>query len=130
MNNSTGIEPHQSCAGGIGSDRIVREHDLAERTSSAVERSIAFHRYYPVRDHEMDRNGGTQIENALLNALPVENILRPSVSCARYYAEHVLHAKSNAGPVVGLDLRHGNQEIRFQHSPGEPEVPHAGIARA
>ena len=78
----------------------------------------------------MDRNGGAQIEDALLNALPVENVLWPSVSRARHYAEHVLHAERDAGPVMGLDLWHGNQEIRFQHSPREPEILHARIARA
>jgi hypothetical protein len=29
--------------------------------------------------------------------------------------------------LMGLDLRHGNQEIRFQHSPRKPEIPHARI---
>src|SRR5271157_1918213 len=51
----------------------------------------------------------------------MEYVLRPSVSCARHYAEHVLHAESDARPVVGLDLRHGNQEIRFQHRSRKPE---------
>ena len=45
-------------------------------------------------------------------------------------AEHVLHAERDARPVMGLDLRHGNQEIRFQHGPREPEILHARVARA
>ena len=68
---------------------IVCEHDLPQRTWRSVERSIAFHRHNPVRDNEVDRNGCAQIENALLNAFPVENILRPSVSRARHYTKHV-----------------------------------------
>src|SRR5271165_7562934 len=78
----------------------------------------------------MDGNSGAQIEDALLNALPVENILRPSVSRSRHYAKHVLHAERDARPVMGLDLRHGNQEICFQNGPREPEICHARIVRA
>ena len=49
---------------------------------------------------------------------------------APVYAEHVLRAERGAGPVMGLDLRHGNQEICFQHRPAESEMLHALIARA
>jgi len=60
----------------------------------------------------------------------VENILRPSVSRARHDTKHVLHAESDARPVMGLDLRHGNEEIRFEHCPREPEMFHARIVRS
>ena len=120
VHDSAGSESHQTRTGCIRSYRIVRKHNHSQRTRRAVKGTVPFHRHYAVCDHEVDRNGCAQIEDALLNALPMENILRPSVSRARYYAEHVLHSKSDAGPVVGLDLGHGNQEIRFQHSPREP----------
>src|SRR5271166_3746332 len=73
--------------------------------------------------------GGAQIKDALLNALPMENILRPSVPCTRHHTEHVFHAEGNAGPVMSLDFRHGNQEIGLQHSAGEPEAYHPHVVR-
>src|SRR5271157_5380028 len=130
VHDSSGFEPHESCAGCIGSNRVIRKYDLSQRTRSAVEWPVSFHRNNAVRDHKVDRNSCAQIEDALLNAFPVENILRPSVPCARHYAEHVLHTKSDTRPMMGFDFRHRHQEIRFQHSPREPEISHARIARA
>src|SRR5208337_3698189 len=129
VRDSSGVESHQLRTGCISSNRIVGEHDLLQETSGAVEWPVSFHCHDAVRDNEVDRNGGAQIEDALLNALPVEDVLRPSISRTRHYAKHVLHAERDAGPVVGLDLWHGNKEIRFQHCPREPEIPHARIAR-
>src|SRR5271157_4853857 len=130
VHDSSGFEPHESRTGCIGSDRVIRNNNLPKRTSSAVKGSVAFHGLNAVCDHEMDRNGGAQIEDALLNALPVEDVLRPSISRTRHYAKHVLHAERHTRPVVGLDLWHGNQEIRFQHGPRKPEMSHACVARA
>src|SRR5664280_2205263 len=129
VHDPVGAKPHQPRAGCIASHRIVRKHNLSQRTRVAVKGPVSFHRHDAVRDNEVDRNGGAQIEDAFLNALPVEDVLRPSISRTRYYAKHVLHAERDAGPVVGLDLRHGTKEIRFQHCPGKPEIPHAGKTR-
>jgi len=107
VHDSSGFEPHESCAGCIGSNRVIGKYDLSQRTRGAVERPVSFHSYDAVRDNKVDRNCRAQVEDALLNALPVENILRPSVSRARYNAEHVLHAESDARPVwvfiLGID---------------------------
>src|SRR5271165_6187580 len=102
MRDAIGFESHESGTGCIGSLWVVRKNNLSQRTSKASKRPVSFHRHDAVRDHEVDRNGGAQIQDALLNAVPVENVLRPSVSRARHYTEHVLHTKSDAGPVVGL----------------------------
>ena len=74
------IKSHQTCAGRIAGNGIIGKHDLAEWAGSAIERAIAFHRDNSIRDNKMNWNGGADIQDALLNALPVENILRPSVS--------------------------------------------------
>src|SRR5271166_6618537 len=111
VHNSAGFESHQPRTGCVGSDRIVRKHYRSKRPRRAVERPVSFHCHNAVRDDEVNRNGGAEIEDAFLNAVPVEDILRPSVSCARNYAEYIFHAESDAGPVVGLDLRHRNQEV-------------------
>src|SRR5271166_1805039 len=130
MHDSVGFESHQPGTGRVGGHRIISEHDLSQETIRAVERPVAFHCYNAVGDHEVHRNGGAKIEDALLNALPMENILWPSVSCARNNAKHVLHAESDARPVMGLYFRHGNEEIRFQHCAREPEMSHARIVRS
>src|ERR1035437_5397673 len=129
VNDSIGMKPHQSRAGCIGGHWIIRQHDLSQTTRGAVERPVAFHRHNPVRNYEADRNGCAQIKDAFLNSPPMENVLRPSVSRTRYYAKHVLHTERDAGPVMGLYLGHGDQEIGLQHSAGEPEVFHPGVAR-
>jgi alpha/beta superfamily hydrolase len=69
-------------------------------------------------------------EDALLNALPVKNVLRPPISRTRNDTKHILDAECDARPVMGFDLRHGNQEIGFHYSAGEPEVRHRRIVRA
>src|SRR5271165_3105199 len=79
MNDSTGIEPHQSSAGCVGGHRIIRDHNASQRTrGAAVQGPVSFHRHDTVRDNKVDWDGSAQIEDALLNTLPVENILRPA----------------------------------------------------
>src|ERR1035441_5600868 len=109
MHDSVGFESHQPGTGRVGGYRSGGEHDLPQETSGAVEWPVSFQGHDAVRDNEVDRNGGAQIEDAFLNALPVEDVLRPSISRTRHYAKHVLHAERDAGPVVGLDLWHGNE---------------------
>src|SRR5664279_1144135 len=99
VNDSIGMKSHQSRAGCVGCDRIICKHDLSQRTRGAVERPVAFHRHNAVRDNETDRNGCAQIKDALLNPLPMENVLRPSVSRTRHDTEHVLHTERDAGPM-------------------------------
>src|SRR5664279_3562506 len=103
VHDSAGVESHQARAGCIGSHRVIRQHNLSQRTRGAVEWPVSFHRNNAVRDNKVDGKGGAQIEDALLNALPVKNILRPSISRAWHYAEHVLHAERDARPVMSLN---------------------------
>src|SRR5271167_5150711 len=84
VNDAVGFKPHQSRAGRIGSHWIIRKHDLSETTRRAVERPVSFHRHNAVRDHKVYRNSCAQIEDALLNAFPVKNVFRPSVSRTRH----------------------------------------------
>src|SRR5690349_5687075 len=102
------LKAHESRAGCISSNRIVRQNNLSERTGTAVEWAVPFHCDNAVGDNELDRNGRAYIKNAFLNALPVENILGPAVPRARHSAEHVLHTDSHAGPVMSFDFWHGD----------------------
>ena len=78
--NSLGFQAHQSSAGRVSGDGVIREHDLAEGTWVSVEWAVAFHGHDAVRYDEVDRHCGANVENALLNTLPVENVLRPPIS--------------------------------------------------
>src|ERR1035437_434852 len=111
VNDSIGMKSHQSRAGCIGGHWIIRKHDLSQSARGAVERPVAFHRHNPVSDHEADWHRSAKIKDALLNTIPMEHILRPSVSRTRHDAEHVLHTERDARPVMSLDLGHGDQEI-------------------
>ena len=77
VHDSAGVESHQTRAGCIRSYRIVRKHNHSQRTRRAVKGTVSFHCDNAVRDNEADWNCCAQIEDALLNALPVGNILRP-----------------------------------------------------
>jgi len=46
-----------------------------------------------------------------MDSFLVENILRPSVLGPGHDVEHFFHAGRNPGPMMGLDLRHGYDEI-------------------
>lgn len=48
-------------------DGIVCKHNLAQTPRSSSERTVAFHCYNAIRNHEMDRNGCTEIQDALLS---------------------------------------------------------------
>ena len=50
--------------------------------------------------------------------------------CTWQNAKHVLYAKRDARPKVSFAFRHRHQEIRFEHSPREPETLHAHIVHA
>src|ERR1039457_2753760 len=120
MPDTMWIETHQARTREIRGYGIVGENDLPEMPVSSVQRPVTFHRHNAVRDDEMHWNRRTNIENAPVDSLPMQNILRPAVLCARHYPEHVFHAQGNASPVVGLDLRHRHHEVRFEYSPWQP----------
>src|SRR6516225_3045583 len=88
----------------------------------SMKRPVPFHRDNAISDDKVDWYRCTDIEDAAMNPLPMEEILRPSIPVARNDAKHVLHAKSDASPVVGLDLGHRDDEIRCQDRSRQPEV--------
>jgi len=68
----------------------------------------AFDRNNAVCNNKVSCNGWVDIEDALLNAFPVEDILWLSVSFAGYAIEHVLHAECHAGIVSTAVVRKVN----------------------
>src|SRR5437762_14214307 len=73
---------------------------------------ISLHRDYAIRDNEVGRRRGADIQNAPMDAFPMENVLGPAVLGPRNDAEHVLHTERDACPMVRLDLGHRNNEVR------------------
>ena len=114
VNDAVWLESHQPRAGRVGSHRVVRKHDLSQRTRGAVERTVPLHCHNPVGDDEANGNRRAKIEDALLNALPVENVLRPSVSFV--WEDHAeVTANGTCGAVVALDRNIvPNQALRYQ----------------
>src|SRR5207249_3281110 len=92
-----------------------------------IERSVAFHANDSVSDDKVRANCRADVENALVNSGPVENILRPAVPAAWDNTKHVFHAERDAGPVVRLHLRHGHDEVRCEDGSREPEMSETGI---
>src|SRR5271157_1213869 len=56
VNDSDGFESHQTRTSCVGSHRIVREHNLPQRTRRSIKGPVSFHCHNAVRDHKVDRN--------------------------------------------------------------------------
>jgi hypothetical protein len=106
MHDAAGLEPHQASTSCVGGNWIVCPYDRAQRSPGAIEWSVAFHRHDPVSNHEMNWSGCAEIENALLDPFPVQDVLRLSVARAGDNPEHVLQGQRHARPVMRLDLRY------------------------
>ena len=69
MHDWFGFESHQPGTGRIGSHRVIRKHDLSQRTRSSVEWAVTFHSNDSVRNHEMKRDGCAQIKDEIRSEL-------------------------------------------------------------
>src|ERR1035441_971166 len=74
MPDTVWIETHQARTREIRGDWIVGKNDLPEMPVSSVQRPVAFHRDHPIRDNEVDRRRGADVENAAMDPLPVEKV--------------------------------------------------------
>src|SRR6266498_249674 len=79
MPNAIGIEAHQSRTGEVCSHGIVGQDDLSKMPMSSVQGPVSFHRDDAVRDDEVHRYCGADIEDASVDALPMQDVLRPPV---------------------------------------------------
>ena len=83
-----------------------------------------------VCNDKVNRNCGANVEDALLNSSPVEDVLGPAVLVARDNAKHVLHAESDSRPVMCFHLRHRDKKVSLKNRPRQPQMAHAGVAGA
>ena len=49
------------------------------------------------------------------------------LTCGRHYPENVFHAEGDAGSMMCLNFRHGDNEIRLKDSAREAQLLHAGV---
>jgi len=124
--DGVGVDVHQGAAGGVGGEGVVGEDDTAEVAGGAVEGAVAFHGFDAVGDDVMDGDGGGEFDDGVVDALPVQGVLRPAVDRAGECAEEVLQAEGDAGPVVGFDLGHRDDDVGGEERFGEPEFVEGG----
>src|SRR5207247_10960796 len=90
----------------------------------ALDRPVALHTHDAVDDGELRyRDGALDVDDALVESRPVKHVLRPSVHRAGNHAEQILEGEGHAGPVVRLQLRHGDQQIGPEYRLRERELP-------
>src|SRR4030088_1408084 len=101
---------------------------LPSRPRCAVQWAVPLHRQDRVCDHKMNRHRGADVENALLDAVPVQNVLGPAIPASWDHTEHVLHAEGDTGPVMRFHLGHGHKKIGLHHRLRQPEPLHSAVA--
>lgn len=84
-----------------------------------MERSVSFRRRDPFRDDEVEPNRGADIEDALLMPFQWRMFFGHPYLPHGTTPNIFFMPRTYARPMVRLDGRHGHQEIRVQHSPGE-----------
>src|ERR1022692_4385879 len=98
MKNESRMETHKPRTSCIGRHRIVRENNSTAPAQFSLQGAVPLHGLDSVGNHEVIRDGRTDIEDALVNSVPMETVLGPTVSHPGYDAEHVLQTERDTGP--------------------------------
>src|SRR5205823_1450283 len=94
--------------------RIISQHDNSTSLRGALDGPVPFHTYDSVHDGEVRPDSAVDIENRTRQAGPVEQVLGPAIAAARHYPKHVLQRQGNPGPMMSLELGHGDHKVRIQ----------------
>jgi len=121
-------EAHDAAGSGVGGDRIVGKEQQAGGLGSALDGTVAFHAQDAIENDEIGASGGADIEDGAVNTGPMEDVFGPAVATAGNDTEKILHGKSDAGPVVGFELGHGDEEVRAENGFRKEEFLEAGGA--
>ena len=121
MPNSIRIDPHQAAASCVSGDRIICEDKAAKTPHRTVQRPIAFHGLNPIGDNKVNRDGHCELDDGVVDALPMQNVFWPAIDRAGQNPERILKAQRDACPMVSLDLRHGDHDVRGLDRRGEPD---------
>ena len=116
---------HDAAARVVYGHRVRPRHQNSREFRSALDWTITLHPHNPIHNRELSGTSRMQVGDRFSNPRPVQNVLRPTVNRARHHAEKVLHRYRGAYPVMRLELRHEDQQIRSQD--GIWKVPVLGI---
>src|SRR5437773_11306228 len=83
VDDSFGVQPHESCSNGVRSNRVVSDHHDAGTNPIPIDGSIAFHPDDAVDDRVGGPNGAGDVEDRSVDAGPMQSILRPAVDASR-----------------------------------------------
>ena len=72
MPNPQRFNAHQPCAGCVCRDRVIGQYDFAELAGASLKGSVAFHCGNTICDHEVNRDGRADVEDAFVNSAPVQ----------------------------------------------------------
>src|SRR5262245_5076863 len=121
------VDAHQPRRRGVHRDWVLAEDEHAGAPRCPLDGAVAFHPDDTVHDGEpRHRERTVDVDDALVDACPVEHVLGPSVDGARYYSKHVLHRKRHARPVMALELGHRDDQVSLEHGVGKVEMSQAG----
>src|SRR6185369_3724554 len=85
------VDRHQPRRGGVDGDGIITEDECTTSPGLALDRPVALHAHDAVDDGKArHRQRAVDVEDALVDARPVQDVLRPAVDSARDAAKHVL----------------------------------------
>src|SRR3989442_1278236 len=110
VRNALRRKTHQSATGSVSGHRIVGHHNLVHPSFSPLQRPIAFHYLDSISYHKVNERSRADVQDALVNPMPVQDVLRPTILHPRHDTEHILQTQRDARPVMCLDLRHGYDE--------------------
>jgi hypothetical protein len=113
----------------VDGDRVLAEHEQPGLARLSLDRAVALHPHDAVDDGEAaGGEGGVQVEDAVVDALPVEGVFGPAVDGSGDDAEEVLHGERDPCPVVSLELGHRDEEVGVEHGARQVEVAQVGKA--
>jgi len=83
----------------------------------SIQWSVSFHCHNRIGDNEVNRTVRKR-RGYFPEFLSNEECFLASILRSWYNTEHVFHAERDAGPVMRLHFRHGDDEVGLEHRPG------------
>ena len=118
-----GLEARQIARAGRVDGHQIRSHrDHSRGSRVSHDRPVAFHRHDGIHNGEVRTKRGVEIDDGIVDAVEVQDVLRPAVHGAGHDPKHVLHARRHRGPVMCLQFRHRDDEVGTQEVSRESQA--------
>src|ERR1700683_698812 len=82
-------ELHDAGSSGVDGNGIVADNQNTASLGLTLNGAVSFHAHNAVNNGEVGADGGVEVEDGLVDARPVENILWPAIAASRNHSEHV-----------------------------------------